>query len=705
MQKRFWNKYILADKHLGLAKKLSATLLFCLLLFILCGCKQEQSEPDAEEAIPTSVADAALDNDSNDEQAGITNVPIIIEVTSEPEPEPATEPEPEPPVIALKINEILPTNNSTIRHNGGYYDAVEIINVSDGAIDISDYCLSDSKKHRTDYTLPGIELQPGEVAVVYCTGKYQQQSEDDLPFELSYFGEKIYLCDRSGKIIDKAEYPEMPADVSYSLNEDGDFVYCTSPTIGKPNQGGYRQIAPQPKLDPAAGFYDEGQKVRFTTEGEIHYTLDGSTPTSASPVWDGNDIIIERTCSIRAFTHMDGCLDSFGETFDFFINEGEFELGVMYVSLNPADFDTMNENYRNNRKYPANATLFTDKGRKFSIDCGISVFGCTSREYDKKSYQLSFTTKYGPSKLKYRMFDNLNIDSFNSLILRSGSQDNEGAIMRDEYVSSLALSEGLITDVLAQAYRPVNLFVNGQYWGLYYVREHIDEHMIASHYDCDPEEVTLLEQGLEVKCGKEAKEWQQMWNSLSNGPLSDENYEYISSIVDLQGVADYYIIQMWCTNHDLDNVRQFKIAGDKWRYVLYDLDLTLTADTTGGVKYAIGGLNTGLPKFNALVYRLLEKQEFKELFFERLVLLTSSIFSEEYAIAHLDEMEAMLDHDMQYHNCIRWNGKDSTGRMAYKDYKGWKKSVEYLRSLLKDRNDTIIEDYCNLKGLEIPATK
>lgn len=702
-----------------------AAVCLCAFALLLCGCAKGAS-PDSDNHPMLPVISETDANDSvkvgeltdsretagvrdSDEQKTDTDCSTAPEEKPDkgadifdglnPENYETVHTEPRGPEISLYINEILPVNRTVLKHNGGYYDAVEILNGSETAVKLSDYCLSDSKWSRTEYVLPDAELQPGEAAVVYCTGKYHQKDEYDMPFELSYFGEKLYLCDLKGNILDKVEYPELPRDVSYSRNSDGTYNYCVLPTIGEPNKGGYPDRVTAPATDVATGFYTTGQKVSFTTEGEIHYTLDGSVPTYQSPVWDGKAISIEKTCSLRAFAHAEGCLDSSVTTFNYYINEPKYELGALYVSMSASDFDTMSENYKSNRKYGANATLFADGRQQFSIDCAISMFGCTSRVYDKKSYQLTFTTAYGPSKLRFKVFDNLDIDSFNSLVLRSGSQDNESAMMRDEFISSLCADGDVINNVLIQAYRPVNLYVNGEYRGIYYIREHIDEYMIASHCGCDPEQVTLLEQGSEVKCGTEANEWREMWKFLKNNSNVDEEYyEYLKEIVDLESVADYYIIQIWCANHDLDNVREYKVEGGKWKYVLYDLDLTMTTRADNSVKYAIGTLNTGLPRLNALVFRLLETKEFQNIFLERLKLLTSTVLSEDYACNRLDSMTETLRHDMKY-NCDRWHGRDSSGKVSYRTYSGWEDSVANLRSMLVGRNDIIIEDFCKLKGI------
>ena len=611
-------------------------------------------------------------------------------------------PTPTPTPSLLRINEILPTNNQYNKRNGDYYDAIEIRNISDEPVMLSDYCLSDSKKKLTQYPLPEVELPAGGYAVFYCTGEYYAKDEYDLKFKLSYFGEKVYLADRNGNILDMVEYPELPQNVSYGRDGEEYRIY-DKPTLGEANEGGYARMATQPAVDLAPGFFTSGQTVRFTTGGTIRYTLDGSAPTSASKVWDGQPIEITQNCSLRAYAEEDGCLASFPATFDYFIDAPEYELDVVRMSIKQADLDTMNENYMFSAKYAANISMFVGGELAFSVDCAASTFGGSSRAYIKKSYQIHFSTAYGPSKLQYRMFDNLDIDEFNSIVLRSGSQDNEATLMKDELVTSLVTDDGMIDDLLVQAYHPVNLYINDEYFGIYYIREHKDEDMIASHYGCDPEEVTLVKQMNTVKSGTEGREWKDLWKFITNNSLKDaEAYEYVKSVVDLQSVADYYCVQLWVGNIDPDNVCVFK-PGDtqngKWLFFLYDLDLTLCREPEGMTNQLIGTFNAGYYTFNALVYRLLENDEFRELFCERMAYIVSTVFTEERCNAYIDSFVERIDHDMVY-NCARWHPvKDPVKKTNYRSYSGWQSSVNSLRKTVTGRGPKVIRDFVKAKGI------
>ena len=551
------------------------------------------TEPAGSVVTPFPTATAGLTATPETTVAPETAVIPEPTATSEPEttPEPTVTPQPTAVPGLLLINEVLPTNNKYNKHNGAYHDMVELYNASDETILLSDFCLSDSKKHLTDYPLPDIGLAPGGYAVVYCTGEYDAKDDSDLGFKLSYFGEKLYLSDKAGNIKDEFKYPELPQNVSAG-REGEEIRFYVNPSMGKPNQAGLTGIAETPLVNVAPGFYENGIEVSFVSAGEIRYTLDGSKPDKDSRVWDGKPIKISSNTAIRAYAFKEGALDSFDVTYSYFINAPEYELDVVRVSLKGSDFDTLNENYDKDLKYAANISLFSGGELKFSEDCSISLFGGSSKRYSKKSYKVKFSSEYGPTKLKYKVFDDLDIDEFDSLVLRSGSQDNEEALMRDEFTSGVSMSTGLIDSVLVQAYKPVDLYVNDEYWGIYYIREHVDEDMVSAHYGCDPEEVTIIKQMKDIEAGKGYRDFLDLWEYIKkNGLTSDEAYEYAGSVVDLKSVADYYIIQLWCGNLDMDNVKVAKARG-KWFFILYDLDLTFCKPVEGTTERQIGTFNS-----------------------------------------------------------------------------------------------------------------
>ena len=59
--------------------------------------------------------------------------------------------------------------------------------------------------------------------------------------------------------------------------------------------------------------------------------------------------------------------------------------------------------------------------------------------------------------------------------MRSSGQDSKHTGFRDVLVNSLVQD----LDVDKQSYQPVVVYVNGEYWGLYHLREKINEEFLA----------------------------------------------------------------------------------------------------------------------------------------------------------------------------------------------------------------------------------
>ena len=137
----------------------------------------------------------------------------------------------------------------------------------------------------------------------------------------------------------------------------------------------------------------------------------------------------------------------------------------------------------------AYADFFEEGKDGFSIPCGIKIFGQFSRGEDKKSFQLKFRDLYGEANLQYRVFDDLeDISEYNALVLRSGSQDSRYAMVRDEFLTSLAKDGSEYLYV--QAYKPCVLYINGEYFGVYFLREKVSEDYVSQHLNVSPQTTT-----------------------------------------------------------------------------------------------------------------------------------------------------------------------------------------------------------------------
>ena len=133
---------------------------------------------------------------------------------------------------------------------------------------------------------------------------------------------------------------------------------------------------------------------------------------------------------------------------------------------NGANFFQDWERYAHVELLPKNGPGGEDPG--FSADCGLKVFGGMSRIYEKKSLALNFRDCYGTSSLDYPVFDSRDFGEYDNLILRTSGQDRLLTVMKDAMFTSVLDDAGV---GFVQAYRPVVMYLNGDYYGVRYIRE------------------------------------------------------------------------------------------------------------------------------------------------------------------------------------------------------------------------------------------
>ena len=262
------------------------------------------------------------------------------------------------------------------------------------------------------------------------------------------------------------------------------------------------------------------------------------------------------------------------------ISEENHKIDVMSLALNSGDFNTINANSSTESKIvkPVSAELLEQDGGGFKIDAGLKLFGGSTRAYRKKSYELKFKKRYGDPTLHYQVFDDVDSAVYNSLVLRTGSQDefawSKRILIRDIMATTLMKEH---TNVDVQSYKPVAMYINGKYWGLYFIREKIDETFVANHYNvaATTKNTDLLRVDGEVKSGSN-KAYKKMISFMNNNSLSNKNnYAKIKEQVDIENMCDYWIAEIYASNYDILNVRYFRnpeVDNGKWKFVFYDMD-------------------------------------------------------------------------------------------------------------------------------------
>lgn len=577
----------------------------------------------------------------------------------------------------LRISEVMSANSSFLKDaSGKTYDYLELYNASNQPISLSGYALTNNPSRPNKYPLPDTAIRPGEYLVLILTDKTQTLSlpYDIVPMTLSSQGESLYLT-QGEEIVDYVLIPALATDMAYGRGAgSAEFSYLAGPTPGKANGAG-AQMSEKPVAVTAQGSYNgvDYVDVVLSAPGPIYYTTNAQAPNQSAALYTG-PIRITKTTVIRAQCREPGKQASEVLDLTYLINEGD-QLSVVTLVADPEEllgWGGIYYNYWLDVEIPATVSLFEAEGGGFTESCGLRMFGGYTRAYDKKSFACMFRDQYGASSLRYPLFGEDNLQEFEAFVLRTGGQDSIKGRIRDELITSLVAE---YTDVPVQAYRPVTLYLNGEFWGVYFVREKVNENYIAGHYNVRPEEVTL-----QFGNGTDP-EYRSLIQYVKTHDLSvQEYYDYVAERIDIDEFIDYHAAQMWTGNVDMGNIKYYKIDGGKWRWILYDTDLALTMAEYDSVSEQLNPAGTGAYDLFStdLIVGLMKNPGFREQFLRRLAWQAENIWNTPQIMERIAYLENMIRPDME-RDIARWG----------KSLDFWNAKLGYMRHVVQNRGSCV----------------
>lgn len=578
--------------------------------------------------------------------------------------------------------------------DGEYSDWLEILNPDDAPYALTNCTLSDDPAFPAKWTLPSIWIGPGERLIVFASGKNRLAGELHTNFKIAEEGEVLLFVDAQGQMLDLAHPGEVRADVSigrapHAGGAAGDWGYLfASPTPGAPNEGelctGY---AATPAIDMPGGILSSAIWATVSdssgTADLITWTYDGSIPEpDGTPVID--PIPIGTTVVLRARAFEAGKIPGRVVTASYLFVE-DAEIPIISVVADPAHlFDEEIGIYAYGAEYdpafpyyganfwepwerPANVEYFDPAGGGFTIETGLRIHGNWSRAYDQKSLRLHCSEAFGAKAIEYPIFEDCPVDRFERLILRNAGSDFIRGQMRD----ALAQSPATGPEQDTQAYRPARVYLNGEYWGLYNIRERQDEHYISSHYGVSSGSVDIAEkQGYssETMTG-DAADFRALKAYVEANDLADPaHYAVVEGWMDVENFIHYNVVETCFGNYDWPaNNRKFwrsvELDG-RWRWMLCDLDISL--GHTDGVSYnnlAVALSETPTTPFNppwstAMLRGLMANDGFRAEFINTYAGLVNSALSADSMLVRFDAMQSGIEDEVDDHY-DRW-GSSST---------------------------------------------
>ena len=609
----------------------------------------------------------------------------------------------------LKINEYSCSNIAgPTDAYGENEDWFELYNPSAAVVDLSGWYLSDKATNLTKWLIPSGTIAANGFKMVYCSGRNTVNGQELHPnFKLTQTdNEWILISNTLGTIVDSIKIVRLTKSnhsVGRSTNGAIDWKLFTTPTPNANNTGAVNFYTPTPVMSLASGFYPAAQSVTLTCSdpaATIRYTTDGSVPVNTSTLYTG-PIAINATTMLRARAFSIE-LTSFTASATFFINVNHT---VPVVSIAGAGTGSLASLLAGNANLSPQGffELFEENGT--FVDKGEGEFnkhGNDSWAYPQRGLDFIMKDQFGYNgDIDHQIFPNKTRDEFQRIILKPGASDNYpfengGAHIRDAFVHTLSQKAGLKMD--ERTWRPCVLYVNGQYWGVYEIREKVDDHDFTNYY-ADQDEYNV--QYLKTWGGT----WQEYgapnaltdWNALRNYIASNNmgnaaNFTYVDGQLNWESLVDYFVINSYIVNQDWLNWntswwRGLNPLGDKkrWRYTLWDMDASFghyinytgVPDVTANADPCnVENLpNPGGQGHTDILQKLINENPIVEQYYiTRYIDLVNTYFSCTYMNQLLDSMLNEIIPEMPGH-VARWGGT-----MA-----GWNNNVQDLKDFIDAR--------------------
>ncbi len=534
---------------------------------------------------------------------------------------------------------------------GAYSDWIELYNSSSKAIDLSGYTLSDSN---SSWEFPTGVVPANGHLLVWASDKNKVAKDGQLHtnFKLSSSGEPITLKTPNGSIEDSVAFTALKDDQSYGRKTDSssEWVVFSKPTPS--NQNVYSAetiVVKDPVFSQKAGFYTSQFNLQITTDEadtKIYYTLNGSDPVpGAEGTFEYTDPILVKSragdpnilsmisditndpwtewqpprgeifkcTTIKAVAIRNGSNISRIVTNSYFVDKDiktRYNLPVISLVTDQDNFFDeeiglyVNENYEKTGEEwerPVHIEFFEKDGTLgFSQYIGLRINGGWSRKNVQKSFRLYADHGYDDNdKFEYEVFPGLKkkasgkkLDKFDTLILRNAGNDGTwtGTMFRD------ILTQGLVSHLNTDttAYRQSVVFLDGEFWGIYNIRERYDSDYLKSHYNLDKDKVVMFDvyDNLDVLEGEKSDRplyQDDVIKYLENNDITDTDvYNYIKTKIDIENYIIYNVTNIICGNTDWpgNNVTIWKYKTEdgnyhpeapkgqdgRWRWLLRDTD-------------------------------------------------------------------------------------------------------------------------------------
>ncbi|MFM2285495.1 MAG: hypothetical protein RLZZ543_992 [Bacteroidota bacterium] len=362
----------------------------------------------------------------------------------------------------------------------------------------------------------------------------------------------------------------------------------------------YSDYALAPILSSPSGLYQTTLNVNISDTNpaaelaEIRYTTDGSEPNSSSTLYSGNGVFIFASTTIRARAFVAGKLPSNVSSASYLLGLNHVTpiISVMTDNSNLYGDAGIFDHWDMDWQRPTHVDYFdTDHSLIFSQNSGMQIDGGWggSRSYPQHSFRLELDNGVlGDGTVNFPFIPNRpNRTKYSNFYLRNGS--NQFLALPYKDASQVMMMAGETNNYFS-AMRPVTVYINGNYFGLYELREKFDTEYFKTLENASPSQTEILSASAWYGWGLRAVEGSvdnfyathALFNQLD--PADANFWDNADQYFDMTYYTDYIIGESWMGNTDwpANNIKIYRsdATNQRYRFCTIDLEMSMGGGST-----------------------------------------------------------------------------------------------------------------------------
>jgi hypothetical protein len=416
-------------------------------------------------------------------------------------------------------------------------------------------------------------------------------------FKISSSGEAVYLFSPKQVLLSSLMVNCSDLDNSSGSLPDGAsdifLFHQATPSLTNNLSIPYSGYLLAPVFSVPSGFYNLPVNVSIENPNfdpsAIYYTTDGTEPTISSQFYTGEPINISSSVVLKAKAFAIDILPSPNAVSSYFfgVNHSTPVLSLATANDNLYGENGIFDNWWFDWEKSAYVEYFTsDQDLIFSQRTGIQMDGGWggARSNPQHSFRVELDDAVlGDGPIYYPVIpDKPWRTKFSNFYLRNGSNQYLVFPYKDACQVS-AMGAGL--NNYYSAWRPVSVYINGSYFGLYELREKIDLEYFGILEGADPEQTDILSVTawyggvLRAVEGSVDGFYEDVSAFAQINPADTSFWTQADQYFDLTYYNDYIIGESWMGNTDWpwNNVKIYRSdkTDFRWRFCLIDQELAM----------------------------------------------------------------------------------------------------------------------------------